>query len=294
MSKKEVRGMKTPFQLNQTEKAIPYVLFYDAEGSLVPSHWHKETELVYVLRGSARIVINDTLYELNEGDVAVVVSGDTHFYFQTHDHVRAVVMFAPEFFEDGEEKRQIQNRLKGIARVSTQWSAEHARQAEAIFNELMRLNNSEDFGRNLSIRARIYDLTVLLGNHVAQDTQQKNTLEKNVQASMLANLEKAFLFVEHNYHRDIDLQDAARELGFTPSYFARFFKRFTSTTFMAYLNEYRIGKVQQLLAQRNKNMTQISEATGFTSIKTFNRVFKESTGLSPSQYQKSIFEDKQT
>ena len=38
--------MKTPFQLNQTEKAIPYVLFYDAEGSLVPSHWHKETELV--------------------------------------------------------------------------------------------------------------------------------------------------------------------------------------------------------------------------------------------------------
>ena len=52
-------------------------------------------------------------------------------------------------------------------------------------------------------------------------------------------------------------------------------------TFMAYLNEYRIGKVQQLLAQRNKNMTEIAEAAGFASIKTFNRVFKESTGLSP-------------
>ena len=64
-------------------------------------------------------------------------------------------------------------------------------------------------------------------------------------------------------------------------------------TFMAYLNEYRIGKVQQLLAQRNKNMTEIAEAAGFASIKTFNRVFKESTGLSPTQYQKSIFEEKQ-
>ncbi len=161
--------MKTPFQLNQTEKAIPYVLFYDAEGSLVPSHWHKETELVYVLRGSARMVINDTLYELNKGDVAVVVSGDTHFYFQTHDHVRAVVMFAPELFEDGEEKRQIQKRLKGIARVSTQWSAEHAAQVRSIFEELIRLNDSERFGRNLSIRARIYDLTVLLGTEIEQD-----------------------------------------------------------------------------------------------------------------------------
>ena len=280
--------MKTPFQLNQTEKAIPYVLFYDAEGSLVPSHWHKETELVYVLRGSARMVINDTLYELNKGDVAVVVSGDTHFYFQTHDHVRAVVMFAPELFEDGEEKRQIQKRLKGIARVSTQWSAEHAAQVRSIFEELIRLNDSERFGRNLSIRARIYDLTVLLGTEIEQDNTQKNA-----QASMLANLEKAFLFVERNYSRPIDLEDAARELGFTPSYFARFFKRFTDVTFMAYLNEYRIGKVQQLLAQRNKNMTEIAEAAGFASIKTFNRVFKESTGLSPTQYQKSIFEEKQ-
>lgn len=285
--------MKTLFQLNQTEKAIPYVLFYDAEGSLVPSHWHKETELVYVLRGSARMVINDTLYELNKGDVAVVVSGDTHFYFQTHDHVRAVVMFAPELFEDGEEKRQIQKRLKGIARVSTQWSAEHAAQVRSIFEELIRLNDSERFGRNLSIRARIYDLTVLLGTEIEQDNTQKNTLEKNAQASMLANLEKAFLFVERNYSRPIDLEDAARELGFTPSYFARFFKRFTDVTFMAYLNEYRIGKVQQLLAQRNKNMTEIAEAAGFASIKTFNRVFKESTGLSPTQYQKSIFEEKQ-
>ena len=35
------------------------------------------------------------------------------------------------------------------------------------------------------------------------------------------------------------------------------------------------------------------EAAGFASIKTFNRVFKESTGLSPTQYQKSIFEEKQ-
>lgn len=285
--------MKTPFQLNQTEKAIPYVLFYDAEGSLVPSHWHKETEMVYVLRGSARMVINDTLYELNEGDVAVVVSGDTHFYFQTHDHVRAVVMFAPEFFEEGQEKRQLQSRLKGIARVSTQWSPRHAARVQGIFQELIRLNDSDGFGRNLSIRARIYDLIVLLATEVEQDTTQQNTLERNAQASMLANLEKAFLFVENNYSRPIDLEDAARKLGFTPSYFARFFKRFTDTTFMAYLNEYRIGKVQQLLAQRNKNMTEIAEAAGFSSIKTFNRVFKESTGMSPSQYQKSIFEEKQ-
>ena len=51
--------------------------------------------------------------------------------------------------------------------------------------------------------------------------------------------------------------------------------------------------MQQLLAQRNKNMTEIAEAAGFASIKTFNRVFKESTGLSPTQYQKSIFEEKQ-
>lgn len=285
--------MSTAFLLNKTEKSIPYVLFYDREGALVPNHWHKETELVYVLSGSVRMVINDVLYALGPGDMAVVLGGDTHSYFQTYDHERVVVMFAPELFEDGDELRLIQKGMKGISRVSTQWAEAHQRQVRDIFQSLISLNDTDALGRNLSIRARLYDLVVLLANGFEQDATQRDTQEKSAQAAMLANLEKAFLYVERNFSNHIDLQSAADELGFTTSYFARFFKRFTGITFMEYLTAYRVGRVQRLLAERRMNVTQIAEATGFASVKTFNRVFKAHTGMSPREYQKSIFEDKQ-
>lgn len=285
--------MSTAFLLNQTEKSIPYVLFYDREGALVPSHWHKETELVLVRTGNVRMVINDVLYTLGPGDMAVVLGGDTHSYFQTYDHERVVVMFAPELFEDGDELRLIQKKMKGISRVSTQWSEAHQQAVRDIFHCLIGLNDTAQLGRNLSVRARLYDLVVLLANDFEQDTQQRDTQEKSAQAAMLANLEKAFLYVERNFSGHIDLQDVADELGFTTSYFARFFKRFTGITFMEYLTAYRVGRVQRLLAERRMNVTQIAEATGFASVKTFNRVFKAHTGMSPREYQKSIFEDKQ-
>ena len=285
--------MSTAFLLNQTEKTIPYVLFYDREGALVPNHWHKETELVFVRTGSVKMVINDVLHTLGPGDMAVILGGDTHSYFQTYDHERVVVMFAPELFEDGEELRLIQKKMKGISRVSTQWNERHQQEVQSIFLRLIELNDTTQLGRNLSVRARLYDLVVLLSNGFEQDAQQRDTQEKSAQAAMLANLEKAFLYVERNFSQHIDLQDAADELGFTTSYFARFFKRFTGTTFMEYLTAYRVGRVQRLLAERRMNVTQIAEATGFSSVKTFNRVFKAHTGMSPREYQKSIFEDKQ-
>ena len=285
--------MSTAFLLNQTEKAIPYVLFYDREGALVPNHWHKETELVFVRTGSVKMVINDVLYTLGPGDMAVILGGDTHSYFQTYDHERVVVMFAPELFEDGEELRLIQKKMKGISRVSTQWNERHQQEVQSIFLRLIELNDTTQLGRNLSVRARLSDLVVLLSNGFEQDAQQRDTQEKSAQAAMLANLEKAFLYVERNFSQHIDLQDAADELGFTTSYFARFFKRFTGITFMDYLTAYRVGRVQRLLAERRMNVTQIAEAAGFASVKTFNRVFKAHTGMSPREYQKSIFEDKQ-
>ncbi len=201
-------------------------------------------------------------------------------------------MFAPELFEDGEEKRQIQKRLKGIARVSTQWSAEHAAQVRSIFEELIRLNDSERFGRNLSIRARIYDLTVLLGTEIEQDNTQKHPGKRTPRPACWQTWKKRFCLWNATTAGPSTWKTRPVNWAYA-QLFRPLFKRFTDVTFMAYLNEYRIGKVQQLLAQRNKNMTEIAEAAGFASIKTFNRVFKESTGLSPTQYQKSIFEEKQ-
>lgn len=111
------------------------------------------------------------------------------------------------------------------------------------------------------------------------------------QTKMLSNLEKTIAYVEQNYQRKLSLEEVALALNFAPSYFARFFKRFTNTTFLSYLNTYRINKAQWLLVNEDKSISEISEEVGFGSVKTFNRLFKATTNMSPSAYKRSLYEN---
>lgn len=57
-------------------------------------------------------------------------------------------------------------------------------------------------------------------------------------------------------------------------------------TFSELMNECRVHDAKKALRESKDPVTVISFDSGFSSITSFNRVFKEATGLSPSQYRK--------
>lgn len=288
--------MNSFYQLNVTEKEIPYVLFYDTGNSVVPSHWHKEVEIIYSLQGKTRMVINDRIFELDEGEIGIAVGGDIHFNLCSQSHRRAVIMFNLDMFEDfhshGRNKSEIKKQLETMVRISAGWPVPLKEKVVSILEQLRALNDSDEFGRALAIRARMFDLILILCNELPKNQKQFGLFTNINQTKMIDNLEKVMTFVEKNYMHKIALEDAAESLSFAPSYFARFFKRFTNTTFLAYLNAYRINKAQWLLANENKSISEISDEVGFGSVKTLNRLFKATTNMSPSEYKRSISENK--
>ena len=36
---------------------------------LIPAHWHEHLEIIYMIKGNITAAINDTNYELKEGDI---------------------------------------------------------------------------------------------------------------------------------------------------------------------------------------------------------------------------------
>lgn len=58
---------------------------------------------------------------------------------------------------------------------------------------------------------------------------------------------------------------------------------------MNYLNAYRINKARDLLlTNAQMSISEISERVGIANVKTFNRLFRQMNGMSPTQYRKSI------
>lgn len=77
-------------------------------------------------------------------------------------------------------------------------------------------------------------------------------------------------------------------LGLTETYCSKYIKKNTGISFVDYLNAIRINNAQRLLLNTDYSIMEIVERTGFSSVQTFNRVFKGLTGgLSPSAYRKS-------
>lgn len=96
-------------------------------------------------------------------------------------------------------------------------------------------------------------------------------------------LEEIKEFVQEHLHEDISLQDVADKMFFSTVYFSRFFKKQTGETFSNYLLRTRMEYAVKLL-QKNKKVTEISEACGYHDPSYFSRIFKEYYKYTPKDY----------
>ncbi|MDO5695929.1 MAG: response regulator [Eubacteriales bacterium] len=82
----------------------------------------------------------------------------------------------------------------------------------------------------------------------------------------------------------INVEAFAGALGITAAYFSRSFKRATGRTFVDVLNDYRIERSKEYLAEPGLKLYEVADRLGFCDYKHFSAVFKKYTGISPSEY----------
>ena len=90
---------------------------------------------------------------------------------------------------------------------------------------------------------------------------------------------------------DLTLADLAEELGTTPHKVSEVLNSQLDQTFYDFVNSYRVKDVQRRIADdQAKNLTILALAmdAGFSSKSTFNHVFRQHTGRTPSAYRQSL------
>lgn len=89
-------------------------------------------------------------------------------------------------------------------------------------------------------------------------------------------------YVQENFNQEITLDKAAKAAAMEATYFATFFREKVGISFFEWLRRIRIEKAADLLARDDLSVSEVAFEVGFGSIRTFERVFKATTGMTPS------------
>src|SRR5690606_399483 len=101
-------------------------------------------------------------------------------------------------------------------------------------------------------------------------------------------IQQATLYVQMHYNRDLSLQMLADLYGVTPSKLSRMFKLRTGVGFGDYVTAYRMETAMNWLRTQDMSIGKIAEQLRYTAVQSFNRAFRQHTGMSPSEYRKQF------
>ena len=94
---------------------------------------------------------------------------------------------------------------------------------------------------------------------------------------------RTILYLQQNFRQPLTLGQAASATGTSPNYLSALFSKQLRINFHSLLNAMRLNHALDMLRHSNLPVTEICYDCGFSSLRTFNRVFIDSFGMTPRQ-----------
>ena len=104
-------------------------------------------------------------------------------------------------------------------------------------------------------------------------------------------LEEVKKHIDLNYYQSINLDEMAEIAFVSKSQLIRLFKKIYHTTPINYIIMKRISIAKFLLEHTDNSVTAVSNIVGFNSVSNFIKRFRETTGLTPTEYRDSLHKE---
>jgi len=94
-------------------------------------------------------------------------------------------------------------------------------------------------------------------------------------------------YVNNNYEKSLSLADCAGKFHASPNYITRMFNKYTSVSFIEYINGLKIMKAKELLTETDLSIKEVAQRVGYNNLNYFYRKFNLVAGLTPKKFKSS-------
>lgn len=223
-----------------------------------PPHMHQCFEFISIVSGEMTVVIDNINYVLKTGDAVLIFPNQIHS-LSSRECEHFLLIFSPKlvsaYYSRHTQKKPVNNQFSPDTFI------------------MNGVNNLREDASTTHKKGILY----LLCDAFDQSAVYMIDENKNL-------LEKIFLFIDKQYCGSCTLTDLSKHIGYNASYLSRYFKKCVGMSFNRYVNIYRLNQACYLMENTQKSILSCAMESGYESIRTFNRNFKDHFGISPKQY----------
>ena len=120
---------------------------------------------------------------------------------------------------------------------------------------------------------------------------QNSSLKENDVTQFVNTLQQYMIEQKPYLKSDLSHSNLADELGISSYHLSEILNKGFNQNFYNFINTYRVKEAQKLIqknGEKNIKIIAIAFDAGFTNKTSFNRVFKNHTGMTPSEYKNSL------
>jgi len=254
------------------------------EYSTIPHHWHPSVEIIMPFENKYYVKLSNENYILEEGDILVIPPGEVHELSAISEGYRMILVFDPTVISSIKEFSGMWSSFLIPTLVNAKNAPETYDNIKDTMLEIFVEYMKDAAHWELLTYTLLIKLFILIDRNKFVSKEIFADISENKQMVYTRRINAVFEFVNERYMDEITLEEAAKVAGFSKFHFIRLFKMFTNTSFQQYLNIRRIRAAETLLLDPNAHVTQIAMTTGFSSISTFNRVFKSIKNCTPTEF----------
>ncbi len=233
-------------------------------------HFHSCIEITYVTEGTVQVLLNGASFALHAGETAIFPSYSVHSCVSEQPS-QSLILTAPLDVFPGLSKILEGKTFERPLLPPSAATAEIARCMERLLD--YRASEQMD-----APAAKGYCL-VILGLAI-EESGLKSAVENAGE-----DLAKSILqYLQENFLSSVTLEDLAFQFGYSRYRFSHLFNTYFHCSITEYVNSLRVRYAAGMLLETGQTMTQVAMASGFESVRTFNRAFRTHYGQSPTVF----------
>lgn len=245
---------------------------------------HDETELIWLLRGEARVTCENECYILTPQTLFMINPNQTHSIESFEDTMFITYRFTKSYLNQFQEVYQ---HLHFVNRVYTlDELVKKYREVPLLISQLIKLLISPN--QSTLIRYKIigyynmfiYELYTMLLRERYLDIKKKDV------PIYIERQNKIINFLNQNFLRKVSLHELAVEIGLSDYRLSHLIKEMFGISFREYIFNIRFEYALRLLRETNFSVIEVSKMSGFSDIKYLNKLLKERFKTTALKYRK--------